>query len=238
MPKLGFWGRLKKSVAYWWKSLMPLSGVTAVLAVPLSLLSLSSGGEASAYASLASLLMGLAVIWSVHQLRKKRPVGLKTAYYEGTAPIVKYTLVLLLLALQALPLLAALSIYSLGLAGAASLAEKLVLAAVGLLLALPTLYWLPRYALSVLWVHESAGPLEALRASKQLVTGKYWVVLANLALLVLASVLALLLPTVLLATAYQATGQEIYMVILQLLSTMIILPFGVIFLSQLRQDLS
>ena len=237
MPKVGFWKRLRDSIFFWRNGIGPLSGVVAVMALPLSLQGLSSGGEASAYTSLASLFMGLAVVWSVGRLRREQTVSIKSAYYEGTAPIIKYMLVLLVLALQALPFLAAASAYSLGLAGAASLAEKLVLGALGLLLALPTLYWLPRYALAILWVHETQ-PLAALRASKQLVDGKYWLVLANLLLFTLVCVAALILPTILLAMAYQATGQEIYMIILQLLSTLVLMPLGIIFLSQLRDDLA
>lgn len=243
MPKalITPWQLLRQSFGLWRAHLGLLTAIVAIVALPANLLNLfqsSSDSALAGYAAVANALLVLALIWTVKRLDAAQPVSVKQAYYDGTASLVKYFLLLVMLALMLLPLVIGVSIYALGLTGGVTtgLGEKILLGGLGLLVALPTLYWLPRYLLSIYAVEETT-PLAALRSSRLAVQGRYWPVLGRLVVLGLVSVGLLLVPSVGLAVAAQITGQEIFLVVLQLISALIFLPLNIIYLHRLYEAL-
>jgi hypothetical protein len=174
-----------KQFARHWRTCL---GVVAIVALPANLLTAWSRGEAAsnlgAYSSMAALFLNLALIWLAGQLAAGQRVSLKSAYYQGTQPIMRFMLVAAALVLQLIPLIIATALL-LGMTSSDALvAERIILGGLALILAGPTVYWVTRYNFGLLAVCASdLSPVAALRASAAAVQGRFWLVLGRLAAL-------------------------------------------------------
>lgn len=234
---------LGESLAMFRKHWGRLVVIALVIAAPTGLATLLLGPADDAlgpYLSLAAVLMNLALVWSISELDKGQKVTIKRAYYEGGAAVVRFFLVMMSLALMMLPLLLGALVFATGVYGGdvvVPLGEQILLGIVWLLLALPTLFWLTRYMLGVITVVVlGAAPVQALRASKQLVRGRGWLVAGRLSMLGLASILILILPAAILTMLVGAEA-DVSRASLQLITTALILPFSYIYLYKLYQAL-
>lgn len=218
--------------------------VTAVVAVPINLASLYSSGAdvtVSAYSTLASVLMNIALIWTVLALLAGKSVKLSAAYYQGTASFVRFILASALLIVELVPLALGLLLYSVGVLGAApgtSLFEKGALLALALLLAAPSVWMVNRSLFGLIEVVDrDTPPLAAVRTSWGWVKGQSWQVLGRLAALIIITVLLLAVPAIILVLVYGKTANRGFLVLLQVLISLFILPFIIIYLAKLRQEL-
>lgn len=235
---------LKESLKLFRRHWGRLITIALVVALPTGLVTLflSGGDDALApYLSMAAILLNLVLIWTIAQLDGGKKVGLKQAYYDGGRAVVRFFLVTLTLALMLLPLMIGAIIFATGVIGdgsvTVSIGEQVLLGFVWLLLAAPTMFWLTRYLLGMVTVVlEDHHPVQALRSSKKLVRGQSWKVAGRMAALGLVCVLILALPAALLSV-FIGSDADIARASLQLITTVVILPFTYIYLYKLYQAL-
>ncbi|HSX14619.1 MAG TPA: hypothetical protein VLE72_01755 [Candidatus Saccharimonadales bacterium] len=239
------WQLTKQSLSLERSHLKIFLGITALVAVPTNLINLAAGtsdASISTYLSLASLLMNIALIWTVIQLEAGRQVTLRQAYYGGTANLVKFLLVSVALILELLPLALALVLYSVGVIGASpgtSLAERIIISALAITLAIPSIFWLNRGLFALYEVTSgSTRPIQALRTASQRVRGHSWAVLSRLLGLVIATLILALIPAAPLVLIYAQTTNHAVLALLQVLISLLVLPFAVIYINKLYRALA
>lgn len=166
----------------------------------------ASSETAAAYQLFLALIVSLAVIWALRQAMAGAQVRAKDAYYKGMYPLVPFTLVLMVVGLQLIPLLIGSALYSVVINNgiAVLFLEKALWAALFGLLASVTLYMLSSslFALYIVTLPDMT-PVKALRSARELVRNRRWTVLRKilflpLLLLVLSAVI--MLPIIILIT--------------------------------------
>ncbi len=228
---------LLKSALTQLKRAPKLLAVVAIVLIPTTLLTLTGNTQLSAFATLASLLMNLALIWAIIELANNRSISIKDAYYKGTAALVQFVIVALLLVVMLVPLIFGLSLIGIGvLPPGTLLPERILLGLLALLLVVPTVYWLVRYVFSLFIICETpVGPIAALRRSGQLVKGRFALVLGRLALVGAIMAIVGLIP--LIAVLLLHTDNHITIAIIQTVSGLIGLPVLNLYLHQLYKSL-
>lgn len=188
----GNWGQLLSGVALF-VYLMGVSGNTA-------------SSSAGAYQFLLGLLVSLALIWALRQLYAGHALRVRDAFYRGTAPLIQFVLVLLVVAIQLLPLSVGFLLYgtvmSNGIAttGIEQIFWTMLLAGLSAL----SLYLISSsaFALYIITLPDMT-PMRALRSAKELVRFRRWAVLRKLLFLPLAIIVAsgaLTIPLIMYAT--------------------------------------
>lgn len=162
-----------------------------------------SGEVGGAYQAMLLVVMSLAAIWALRQLTCGAAIRLRDAFYKGMYPLVPFLLVLLVVAIQLIPMYAAVSLYVLiiGTGIAATLVEQVLWLCLIALLALWSLYMLVAslFALYIVTLPDMT-PLAALRSARRLVLYRRWMVMRRvlfLPFILLFLALVLLLPLVL-----------------------------------------
>jgi hypothetical protein len=238
-PVIGLRRLAAGSIKFFGRNAKKLMLVAAVVAVPSTLLRLAMNeapGDISAYLFLASVFTNLALIWAIKELDAGRPAKVKLAYYKGTASVVPFILVTFVLTFQSIPFLLGMILFVLGAVGSnvsLSLGENLLLGGMWAVLSLPTVYWLNRYLLAIFAAAEGQPPMQALKTSKIKVKGSSWRVLGRQGALAIAIIGCLLVPTLL---AQQLDGQ-LLLFVMQLVTSIVILPLALVYLYKLYQDL-
>ncbi len=238
---------LRQSFSDLWQHKRILLWTVAAVGVPLAflvgVLRLQADSVVNTYGSFASMFMNVALIWVIMQVKEGNKVTVQQAYYDGTAAAVRFILLAMVLIFELIPLAIGLSIYSNGVAGgsfATSLPERLLLILVWLLLSLPSIFWLSRSIFSV-YIIQAPGkrPFQSVRESWRLVRGHTLQVTGRLGVLALTCILLLAVPTVvLLILGSRLAQQDLALAVLQLVSTMLLLPFSNLFAYNLYQALS
>jgi hypothetical protein len=160
--------------------LASLASGLSVFALLVSSAGNSSSPTAGAYQFFLGLIGSLAMIWALRQLLSGKKLRFRDAYYRGMYPLVPFVLVLVVIALQLIPLLVGSTLYSIvitnGIAVAAG--EKLAWAVLFALLALLSFY-LVSSSLFALYIVTLPGmtPMRALRSARELVHKRRWTVL-------------------------------------------------------------
>lgn len=135
---------------------------------------------AGAYQSMLLVVFSLALIWSLRQVYAKTKVGIRDAFYKGLYPLVPFLLVLLVIALQMLPLFAGSYLYSAVITGGLAVTglEKILWIVLIFLLALLSLYMICSsvFALYIATLPDMR-PMQALRSARELVRYRRWLVL-------------------------------------------------------------
>ncbi len=243
-----YWQATRASIKFFGANWKILVWVTAIVALPTNLLtlgkSLSGDATVSAYVSLATVLMSLALIWTVLAKGAGEKVKARDAYYFGTAKFVVFLLVALALALQLLPFIIGAAIFVSAIYGSnvsISQVDWVLLVALWVALAVPSFYLLTHYVLAPLEVVSPTvqTPLQALRASRALTRGKGWRVFGQLLLFGVSVILAVAIPTVLFVWLYVLThGGQIFLTLLQIVISLVFLPYSYVYLYQLRFQLT
>lgn len=236
---------LKLALRDFWKHRWQFLGLVAIVAVPLAILNNISGlagdGSFSAYSSFATLIMNVALIWLIVQIKAGKRVKIRDAYYFGTSSLIRFLLIAVALTLMLIPFLVGATIYISGVTGAtlnASTPEKVLLALLWFVFTLPTLWLIGRYILSLyVIVAEDTTPIGALRKSGGLIKGRVIKVLGRLFVLGIISIVALAIPALIVNSA-QGVLIAIGITLLQLISTLFILPISNLYLYSLYQSLS
>lgn len=135
------------------------------------------------YQILLAIVASLAIIWGLRQSLSDTLVGVRDAYYKGMYPLVPFILVLLVIALQLVPIVIGSSLYSLVVTNgiAVQAGEKLFWFAIFAASAFATLYMLSSslFALYIVTLPDMT-PMKALRSARGLVRRRRWAVLRKL----------------------------------------------------------
>lgn len=148
-----------------------------------------SSQTAGAYQIFLGLVASLAIIWALRQLFADNAIRVRDAYYRGMAPLIPFVLILLVIAIQLLPMLIGSTIYSVVVANGIAVHawEQLLWLLVFLALALVSLYMLCSSLMALYIVTlPDMTPLKALRSARDLVKGRRWEVMRKLLFLPLA----------------------------------------------------
>jgi hypothetical protein len=169
----------------------------------------STGGTSNAAAGVYQLILfiivSLAVIWALRHVLAQQRVTTRDAYYKGMYPLIPYTLVLLVIGLQLLPVLIGLSVYQLVVISgvAASTIEVVLWGLLAFGTALISLYLLASSIIALYIVTlPNIAPMLALRTARKLVKARRWTVLRKMLFLPLIMLMGLgiiLIPFILVA---------------------------------------
>lgn len=158
----------------------------------------TSTGEASVYQTLLLLIVSLAFIWALRQVMAGHAVRIRDTYYKGMYPLVPFVLILLVIALQTIPLLIGAWLYQTVVANgiAVSAVEYVFWLLIFGIFATLTIYMIcsSLFALYISTLPDMT-PMKALRSARGLVLYRRWSVLRKL--LFLAAVILLVLAIVL-----------------------------------------
>jgi len=198
----------------------------------------SSGAQDDAGATfmlIINIIVSLAMIWILRHIWLKKKTNLKEAFYKGMYPLVQYISVLAIGLIQLLP--AIIGIYLLGIAlQDVLISMPEIVGGYIVLLVLPSamsLYLLMTtiFALIVVTIPEMT-PMEAYRASKDLVKGKRAYVAKHFLLLLLIMTIAIALLLLISIAVLPATAPFIGFV-----SSVVVMPLLAVFTYTLYRSL-
>lgn len=189
--------------------------------VALTASSQAGSGTNSAYGLVLFIVVSLALIWALRHLFAGKKFNIRDTYYRGMTPFVTYSLTLLLIAIQLLPfalggmLFALVKSQGIAVTGA----ENLLFVLVWLLASLLS-GWLISNSVMASYAVTLPGmyPWAALKATKQLVQGRRWLVLRKQ--LFLPFVLIILYFVVFLFWISIAPGTAFWFIDLALITTL------------------
>lgn len=153
-----------------------LSQFLGGLLTGISLFAYLAGSSATGgtYQVIIMIVISLALIWALRQVyvadRLKKP-RLRDAFYEGVAPVIKFILVLVVLALELVPLAIGAFLYSIAIVNNIAITglEKALFGAIFFLLATASLYMLTGSAFAPYIVTlKGIAPVKALKSSSAL----------------------------------------------------------------------
>jgi hypothetical protein len=145
-----------------------------------------------AYQTLIVLIVSLAVIWALRHILAGEKVSVRDAFYKGMYPLVPFTLVLVAIGVQLIPLMIGTFLYGAAFNSeiAVGTLEKSLWAALVALAAFLSLYMITAsvFALYIATLPDMR-PMKALRSARELVRFRRWTVLRKLLFIPLALVL-------------------------------------------------
>jgi hypothetical protein len=166
----------------------------------------ASTPSASVYQVVLGVVISLAVIWTLRQIYAGNRVRIRDGFYQGMYPLVQFVAVLAVIGLQLIPLIAGAEIYQLVINNgiAVTLIEHILWLVLFGLLGLLSLYMVCAsfFALYIVSLPD-VTPLAALRAAKQLVLHRRWMVIRKVLFLpvALVAIIAIItVPIIMLAT--------------------------------------
>ncbi|HEX7259785.1 MAG TPA: hypothetical protein VF272_02525 [Candidatus Saccharimonadia bacterium] len=218
-----------------------LVGVVLVVSLPVALLTTfkivetSSDTTAAAYVSFAQLIMNTAIIYAIIKVIKGEELpNVRTIYYQSSQAFLRLFLASVVLVLTLLFFLLGLFIVAAGvIAPNAQLgsAELGLLVGLAIIIALPSLWLLPKSMWALYLVFESEiGPLEAVRASWRLTAGRTWKTLGYLAALTLFLLGLMAVPLIGFLFLQNLTQWPIWEPLLQLTATLLVVPISNLYL--------
>lgn len=166
----------------------------------------SSSAAGGTYQTILLIITSLVTIWALRQVLAGKKIRIRDAFYKGTYPLVQFTLVLIVVGLQLIPLLIGSWLYAtvVGNGIAASPLEKIVWAILFLLLATLSLYMIcsSLFALYIVTLPDMT-PMKALRSARELVRFRRWTIMRKIIFLPLALLFVaviIMIPVILIAT--------------------------------------
>ena len=163
-----------------------LSSSAATYSVMLSSLggsSSSANGSSGSYSLVLLIIASLAIIFALRHAANNQLIRIRDAYYKGMAPLIPFTLVLLVIGVELLPLIIGLSVYAVVINNgiAASGLEQALFGLLAFILSAVSVYLVSGsiFALYITTLPDMT-PLKALRSARDLVKYRRWQVLARL----------------------------------------------------------
>jgi hypothetical protein len=142
----------------------------------------SSGSNQSAasYQLFLLIVVSLATIWTLRQSLSGVRIRVRDAFYKGASPLVPFILVLLVIAIQLVPLAIGASLYTLVLNNGIALnfTEKFIWGLIFGVLAFVSLYFVSSslFAAYIVTLPDMT-PMKALRSARELVRYRRWTIL-------------------------------------------------------------
>ncbi len=221
-----------------WNSRRSLLSVILIVMVPVVLLSVFTSNDQAigAYGSFATLIMNMAVLSTVIRIKTTgQTVSVGQAYYEGTARLVAFIGVIVLLGLALVPFLIGGLFYLSGSTGSTvglGTPELIILAAWWAIWSMPSIWLINRSIFALYFVLDSAyKPLAALRHSASLVRGHSWAVLGRLLVGTVVLFIAIVLPSLALSALPDSAsfGVKLGTAALQIVSSVVLVSFASIY---------
>jgi hypothetical protein len=166
----------------------------------------SSGVNSGVYQTILLIIVSLAIIWALRQVYNKTKIRVRDAFYKGMYPVIQFTLVLLVIAIEFIPLLIGAALYSQVITNgiAVGVPEKIIWAIIFILLALVSLYLSTStlFALYIVTLPDMT-PFKAMRSARALVRQRRFLVLRKilfLPVIVILGVVIVMLPIIILLT--------------------------------------
>ena len=135
---------------------------------------------ANTYQAIILLVVSLAVIWALRQTHAGNKITVKDSFYKAMYPMIPFLLVLIVIALQLIPLAIGNSIYSLAIqnAIAVTVLEQSLWFLLFFFLGLLSLYMVSSsvFALYIVTL-PNVTPMQALRSARELVRYRRWIVM-------------------------------------------------------------
>lgn len=189
---------LKDSVqTYYGGSSSNVVGIAALFGVLVSTGGVSAGtADAGAYQTIIIILTSLATIWALRQTHASKIVKTKDSFYKGLYPLAPFILVLIVIALQLLPLGVGGWLYNVAITGGIAITalERVLWILIVLLLFTLSLYMISSsiFALFIVALPDMQ-PVQSLRSARQLVLHRRWnvarkVVFLPIAMIIIAAV--------------------------------------------------
>ena len=159
----------------------------------------TSGTGSAAFGLIMVIVASLAIIWTVRNAVNKTNARIRDAYYKGMYPIVPFVLILLLIAVELIPMIAGISVYAIAINNsiAVTLIEKIGFGLLAILLSAATIYLISGsvFALYIATLPDMT-PVKALRSARVLVKGRRIPIILRLlylpvALLIVSAVIML-----------------------------------------------
>ncbi len=142
-----------------------------------------TGPTASLYQSILIVIFSLVFIWSLRQVQAGHQIGLRDVFYKSMYPLIQFLLVLVVIALQLVPLLIGSALYTLVINNgiAVSGVERFVWALLFFMMALLSLYMLcsSLFALYIVTL-PNMTPMKSLRSARELVRYRRWTILRKI----------------------------------------------------------
>ncbi len=236
------WQLLKKALRDYRQHWVLLVGIVVVVGAPVALVSVfgivdtSSDTTAAAYVGFAQVAMNAAVIYAITRIVAGTAVlpTIRAAYYNGSGAFIRLFLVSVILVLMLVFLLLGLFIVAAGvLAPGAQLAlvEQLLLIGLAIAVALPSLWLLPRSLWAIYLIYETQlGPIQAVRSSWNVTTGRTRATLGYVAALGVFLLGLLALPVAAIVVLQMLTQWPVWEPVLQLTATLIVVPISNLYL--------
>lgn len=224
-----------------WRGLL---WAVAIVMVPASLLSSTStasdDSSLSAYIAIATLVMNGALIWTALQIVAGESWSTRKAYFQGVATV-RLMLLTFLLVLALLPAGLGLVFYVAAVSGATiALGEHLLVGLLALLLALPSILLLTRMSLApyVLHVEPELGPWQATARSRELTSGRFWLLLGKILQLGLVTALIVAPLAVLFGFLGSLLQNEWPLIVLQIVAAIATVPLVHLYMARLHTELA
>ena len=165
----------------------------------------SSSGVPGAYQVILIITASLAIIWALRQVYAKSKVRIRDAYYRGMYPLVPFTLLMLLIIVQLLPIIVGLALYGLVKNGVGAPGFEMILWAILVfLLIVWSLYMLTASLVSLYIVClPDMAPMAAFKSARELVKGRRWTIMRKVIFLPFFLFIAegiIIIPIIFLAT--------------------------------------
>lgn len=197
-------------------SLIVLAGTTV------SGVTTSGGGS---YQPTLEIILSLSIIWSLYQIKlDNKLISVKKSLYDGMCPFIPFVLILLLIGVEALPMVIGAAIYSIVMANGIAVVfyERMIWLAVFILLSLVSLYFISSSSIALFIVTQpNMTPILALRRAKKLVKYRRPEILLKIAYLIIILfilTIILLLPFALYAQTYTSIVYYIVSVVVLLMA--------------------
>ena len=135
----------------------------------------STNPSASVYGLILFIILSLVLIWTIKEINKGNKVKAKEAYYKSMTPFIPFVIVLVIMAIQLIPISIAFVLYNYVIVGgvAVGFIEHLIWAIAIVLLAVVSFYFITSSVFALLMTSlEGLTPMDSLRRAKKLVKGQ------------------------------------------------------------------
>ena len=190
-----------------------VTGTTGQLASSLAVFGLLIGNTsgvtsdvAGTYQSILLILVSLALVWALRQTHADKKIGIREAFYRGMYPLVPFIVVLLVIAIQCIPLAISSWLFNVTIVSGLAVTppEQILWLVLCFLLALLTVYMVSSsvFALYISTLPDMT-PMKSLRSARQLVRYRRAAVVRKvlfLPLILLVASAAIMLPIIMLVT--------------------------------------
>jgi hypothetical protein len=219
--------------------------ILAVVSVPFNLLTVLGFASVDIqtltyYGSFATVIMNVALLWAIIASAKGERVTMPAAYYRGMGQLVSYILTTAALVCMLIPLALGVTLYSAAATPntGTTPGEVALVGVLSLIVALPSLYLIVRYGLSLLLVMtDGLRPIAALRRARLLTLGRFWPLTGRFLLLVVFLVI-LAIPAALITTGLELLQAQAWgIAFFQVAITLTLLPLAYLYGLRLLRSL-